>query len=155
MKQRKRRKLKTGRISQPRLSALEGSSESPLHAAAWAGDVEWARELIASGLSPSFVDSAGETPLHGAAAWGHAPMVELLLKAGAPVNLAAAATRGFTALHWAAGWGNLDTVKALLAGGADPRIVDAHGASPERIAKEHNRHDAAAHLRAFSYTTSD
>ena len=147
MATRSRRMRKKLRIGEFRLTAQEGAAETPLHEAAWIGDVETARALVAGGAHVNHIDSAGESPLHGAAACGHTEMVEYLISVGAEVNVHAAATRGFTPLHWAAGWGNLETTKALVQSGAIVLAKDVFGLTPEEIAVEHNHQDIVAYLR--------
>jgi ankyrin repeat protein len=70
-----------------KLTALDDAPETPLHAAAWAGDIEEATELITAGADVNHIDSAGETPIHGAAAWGHPSMVKYLIAVGARINV--------------------------------------------------------------------
>ena len=53
------------------------------------------------------------TPLHWASAYGHLPVVEALLAAGANIN--ATTKHGDTPLHKASYWGRLPVVGALLA----------------------------------------
>jgi len=150
MKQRSRRLRKKLHVGEFRLTALEGAAETPLHEAAWRGEIEIARALVASGANVNHIDSAGETALHGAAACGHAFMVKFLISAGAEINLHAEATRGFTPLHWAAGWGNLETAKVLVEAGAIVSAKDAFGLTAEEIALEHNRNDISAYLRSYA-----
>eukprot|EP00033_Pygsuia_biforma_P001155 GCRY01001312.1.p2 GENE.GCRY01001312.1~~GCRY01001312.1.p2 ORF type:complete len:178 (+),score=27.52 GCRY01001312.1:2679-3212(+) len=63
--------------------------------------------------SPQF----SRTALQGAAAFGHDPLVRLLLQWGA--ELEARDVRGCTALHWAAQCGHLPTATLLLEQAAD------------------------------------
>ncbi|MBT9553150.1 MAG: ankyrin repeat domain-containing protein [Hydrogenophaga sp.] len=129
----------------PPLTAKEGSAETPLHAAAWGGDVEYARSLVEEGANVNSRDSVGETPIYGAAAWGQAQMVRYLIEAGAQIN-----TPGMevtSPLHWAAGWGNLETVVALVQAGASKQALNEIGLTAEQVAKKHNKHEIAAYLR--------
>jgi len=126
-------------------TANEGAPETPLHAAAWSGDVAHARLLVEGGADVNGRDSAGETPIYGAAAWGHTEMVQYLIEAGAKVNAPLAGRT--SALHWAAGWGNLDTVVALLQGHADKLALNESGQTPEQVAKRHGKHESSAYLR--------
>jgi ankyrin repeat protein len=128
------------------LTARDGAAETPLHGAAWGGDVKEARDLVTAGADVNHVDTAGETPIHGAAAWGRTEMVAYLISAGARIDIPG--TTGLTPLHWAAGWGNLETVKVLLEAGADPKALNDFGHTAAQVALEHRRSDVAAFLRA-------
>jgi ankyrin repeat protein len=129
-----------------KLSALEGAAETPLHGAAWGGDLEEVKQLIAEGADVNYRDAANETPLHGAAAWGRAEVVRFLIESGAHVNMPG--TTQLTPLHWAAGWGNLETVKVLLLSGADVRAKNEFGETAEQLALQRNRTEIAACIRA-------
>jgi ankyrin repeat protein len=94
-------------------TARDGEAETPLHAAAWAGNVDRAKQLVAQGADVNHIDTAGETPLHGASSWGQTDMVSFLIEHGARIDFPESAD--MTPLHWAAGWGNLETVKTLVA----------------------------------------
>src|SRR6185312_1820502 len=65
------------------------------------------------------------TGLHEAAERGHAPVVRILLDAGAGVNAREAGDNTY-ALHWAAAHRHLDTVRALVDAGGD-----VHGAGDD------------------------
>jgi len=69
------------------------------------------RELLHARLPPS-----GAAALHLAAAAGATLAVQVLARAGCPVD--ARAINGSTPLHWAAGGGQTAVVRALLAAGA-------------------------------------
>lgn len=93
---------------------------SPLHSAAWNGQVEAARFLIEAGADVNAASTTGNTPLHLAAAKAGPEMVAFLLSVGAdPVR---ATEKGFTALHvWALN-GDPDTLTHLLDAGSDPLL---------------------------------
>ena len=150
MPNRSRRLRKKLRIGEFRLTALDGAPETPLHEAAWVGDIETASALVAAGANVNCIDTAGESPLHGAASWGHVEMIEYLVSVGADVNLQAPATRGFSPLHWAAGWGGLAPTIALVKAGANVQAVDAYGLTPAQIALEHKKNDVAEYLRSVA-----
>ena len=128
------------------LTARDGAAETPLHGAAWGGDVKEAKALVAAGADVNHVDTAGETPIHGAAAWGKAEMVAYLVSVGARIDIPG--TTGLTPLHWAAGWGNLETVRVLVDAGADPKALNDFGRTAEEVALEHGKSGVAAFLRA-------
>jgi len=64
-----------------------GGGESPLHTAAWAGEVEIAKLLLAAGADPNARDRDGSTPLHHAARNGPVEGVKLLLDHGAQIQV--------------------------------------------------------------------
>ena len=136
-------------MSDDGLTAKDGAAESALHAAAWAGDLQWvqskvftAQALVADGADVNWKDTIGETALHGAAAWGHAPMVAFLIAHGVDVN--AQESCGLTALHYAASHGGLETVRVLLAAGAAERL--ANTGAPLDLAKRRGRSDIVESL---------
>ncbi len=102
---------------------------SALHLAAFFGQVEAARQLLAAGAE---VDAAGTgwmtgTPLHSAASAMHAEIVAMLLRSGADPN--ARQLGGWTPLHSAAANGDERSVDLLLAAGADPAATQDEGHS--------------------------
>jgi ankyrin repeat protein len=119
---------------------------TPLHRAAWAGNVEVARLLIAHGARVSDSDKYGDRPLHGACSWGRASMVKYLIRLGAKVN-AQDTLGGYTPLHWAAQYGHVEVVRILIAAGADPRRRNKHGRTPEEWASRYGHTRTAAYLR--------
>jgi len=70
----------------------------------------------------------GYTPLHLATMRGNTAAVELLLRAGAEVNIGMES--GSTPLMFASLNGHCDIVEALLRGGADVNGPDTHGRTP-------------------------
>ena len=116
--------------------ALLGASpgDDPLLEAARAGDVEAVTHLIAEGSNPDLSAGDGMTALHWASERGHGDVVEVLLKAGARVDVE---TRvgAYTPLHVASRRGHSTVVKALLAAGADPDATTANsGVTPLHLA---------------------
>jgi ankyrin repeat protein len=101
------------------VDALSGDGFTPLHLAAFFGQADAVRLLLARGAA---CDPAGAgwmtgTPLHAAAAGLHASIVDLLLGAGADPN--SRQRHGYTPLHTAAANADLESVQALIAAGAD------------------------------------
>lgn len=79
---------------------LSSRDRSLLPTLAWRGRLEGVRTLLALGLSPATLGHRGETALHNACWMGHAPIAELLLLAGAPLELVEPQYRA-TPLRWA------------------------------------------------------
>lgn len=96
---------------------------TPLHWAAYSGDFEVLKALIAHGANVKTRQRGGEfTPLHFLAYTAHdhkhwREETELLLAHGAEIN--ARDNEGSTPLFWAAWQGNKELVKLLLDKGAD------------------------------------
>ena len=88
------------------------------------GNVALLKKLIAEKWDPNASNDIGQTGLHLAAMWGHPEVAELLLKAGANVNVAN--DWGVTPLHYAVEnrGNNYDVVKVLLKHGADPSATN-------------------------------
>jgi ankyrin repeat protein len=101
------------------VDAMSGDGFTPLHLAAFFGQADAVRLLLARGAA---CDVAGTgwmtgTALHAAAAGSHASIVRMVLEAGADPN--ARQRHGYTPLHSAAANADLESVEALLAAGAD------------------------------------
>ena len=99
------------------VNAAEVDGTTALHWAAYQGDVETARLLLAAGARTGVTNRYGVTPLALAAERGEAPIVGALLEAGADPN--ATLPEGETVVMAAARAGNVDTLRLLLAHGAD------------------------------------
>jgi ankyrin repeat protein len=101
--------------------------------AAFSGDIDELRRLIAEGADPNVQAPDGSTPLMSAAVGHSVPALQLLLEAGADPNLRA--VDGATALMKASLWDDDPIcVELLLSHGADPAAVDADGWTAGRIA---------------------
>ena len=124
---------------------------TPLHWAAWIGQIEMAKLLIANDadVNPMPDKASGEggiTPLYWAARNGHKGVAELLLANGADVN--AKAKRGQTPLHFATALNQKDVTKLLLANGADVNAVTHSGCTPLHYAAINGYQEVAAILIA-------
>ena len=105
------------------------SEEPPTHstpqgrlvAAAGAGDLEQARQLLSSGVDPDARDARGYGPLHQAAAQDAPEIIRLLLQHGA--DLDAPDRIGWSPLTWGAFFGSRASVEEMLARGADPNAI--------------------------------
>jgi ankyrin repeat protein len=97
----------------PNVPDLNGSTA--LHWASRWNNLEAASALIKNGANVKAGNRYGVTPLSLACINGSAPMIELLLKAGADANTVL--PEGETALMTAARTGDVNAVKALIAHG--------------------------------------
>ena len=118
------------------VNATSGDGFTPLHLAAFFGQTDGVRLLLARGAEP---DVRGQgwmtgTALSAAAAGGHTAIVLLLLEVGVDPNVQQA--QGFTPLHAAAQNADLEAVRALLDAGADPAILTEEGVSAAELAEQ-------------------
>ncbi len=111
------------------------SSQNPLMKAVFEGDVKKLKELISTGHDVHGKDALGLSYLHLAAAMGNSEMVDILIKAGIPVNLKMG-KKGSTPAHSAVSWGKASSLQALLKNGADLSIPNSEGKTPESLAVE-------------------
>ena len=117
--------------------------DTALHAAAFAYDVELARDLVARGADIRARNRRGAEPLHaavigepGATNWDptrQRAVINYLIDAGADPN--ARAEGGVTPLHRAVRNRSSAAVDALLRAGADPRSTNDHGSTPSDLAR--------------------
>ena len=109
--------------------------DSPVADAAMAGDAARVELLLAEGADVNAPQGDGMTALHWAARSVNAPLVRLLLDAGAEI---AATTRigAYTPLHLASEVGNAAVAGLLLAAGAEQTATtaDVGGATPLHLA---------------------
>ena len=90
-------------------------------AAAYRGDLETMREILAEGPDKNMRDAFGATALHVAIFQPDIAMVKLLLESGFDPN-AKATRNGYTPLHNAVAANNVDAARLLLQYGADKNI---------------------------------
>ncbi|XP_065198089.1 uncharacterized protein LOC135829618 [Sycon ciliatum] len=108
--------------------------DTPLHDAAWRGNLEVCQALIAGGADCKIKNERGDTPLHDAIRRDNLEVCQALIAGGADCNIKN--ERGDTPLHDAVRRDNLEVCQALIAGGADCNIKNEHGDTP--------LHDAAS-----------
>jgi ankyrin repeat protein len=114
---------------------------APIHDAAFRGDIETLRRLLAEGVSPDATDSLDRTPLHRLcrssehATGDLAACFKLLRDAGA--NLEAVDCHRWTPLHRAA-FKSADCVEVLLAAGASVNARSNSGRTPFDLALSQN-----------------
>lgn len=88
-----------------------------IHRAAFRGDLNKIKELLAAGADPNMPDKKGLTPLMLATQKKHKDIIEFLLSHNADVN--AKLNHGFTALFYPCMFGGADIAKILIDSGAD------------------------------------
>jgi ankyrin repeat protein len=127
-----------------------------LHWAAASGGVEAVRFLLGTpvGADPRAVRINNFAPLHSAAMQGHAEVCELLIGAGAEVNVQTK-PQGYTPLHSAAFAGHVEAIRVLLAHGADCRLVNYRGERPADTAQRTGQAEAARVLEATEDRTRE
>jgi len=111
--------------------------ETPLHAAADAGEKDIAELLLANGAQIDAKRSDGNTPLHLAVSVSSLPVVECFIRNGADVQ-ARNDWQG-TPLHLTAHQKNTDIVMLLIRNGADVHAQDKWGRMPLEVAAQHAR----------------
>ena len=101
--------------------------ELKLYAALKTGKINWATELLSSGLLDADLQGACRgldlTPLYKAASEGHCEIVQLLIRYGADIN----GHNGFLPMHAAAEEGHADVVRIILDFGMHPNKEDRRG----------------------------
>lgn len=109
----------------------QSESGTPLIWAAGHGQQDALKLLLKHKADPNIETDDGITPLLSAVAAGSLPCLELLIEAGAKVNIIAG---GATPLHIAADIGNSELITCLLKAGADPDVTDEDGLKPVEVA---------------------
>ncbi len=121
------------------------SGASPLLTCAHAGATEAVQMLLARGADVDAADSyKKQTALMWAAAENHAPIVKVLLSAGATTDLRSAGN--FTALMFAVRQDARETMRLLIDAGADVNLVGPGGQNVLRLAVNNRHYTAAAAL---------
>ncbi len=113
------------------------TDETPLHAAADAGEKDIAELLLANGAQIDAKRSDGNTPLHLAVSVNSLSVVECLIQNGADVSVRND-WQG-TPLHLTAHQKNTDIVMLLIRNGADVHAQDKWGRMPFDVAAQHAR----------------
>jgi ankyrin repeat protein len=137
-----------GEIVDGDVSSYSEDGWTALHLAAFFGRPAAVEALLAKGANvrARSTNQLNNLPIHAAAARKHAAIVEMLIRAGSPVD--ETQTGGFTPLHSAAQNGDLETARLLLAAGADPRRAAGAGQTPASLAAEKGFTELAALLGA-------
>lgn len=112
---------------------ISTGGQTPLHSAAWKGDVAQIQSLIAAGADVNSASSFGTTPLHAAVVNNQLQAVKVLLQLGARVDARDGLGRTplFAAMEVGA---NRPVVEALLEAGAAADAKDNNGKTPVDVA---------------------
>jgi ankyrin repeat protein len=111
---------------------------TPLHNAAYHGQVEISRILLQHKADQNALDQDGRTLLHSASKQGNIHLARLLLEHGVDVNVQD--NERSTALHLASGKSKLEVTRLLLEHGADVGAEeDNSGRTPFQVASGQQR----------------
>lgn len=109
-----------------------------IHKAAYKGNIDKVRSLLAKGVDVDERDSFGGTALHAAMFQDNVEVVKVLVKAGYDVD-AQGTSNGFTPLHDAVWANNYEGAKVLVENGARLDIKNNKGLTPYEKAKDEGR----------------
>ena len=129
------------------VNAKQADGGTALHWAVWREDVELTTMLLGGGANAKAANLAGATPLSLASEIGNAPIIELLLKAGADVN-APLSKFNDTALMMAARTGKVDAVRLLLDRGANVNARESWGGTSALMWAASEKHPAVVEMLA-------
>ena len=119
------------------------SNNTPLHAAAYDGDLEMVRVLLEYEINVDVQNDAGCTPLDFASRDGHrddSRVVQLLIEHGADPNTRASRS-GFAPLHRASENGRIEVVRLLIEHGANVEAQDKYGRTPLNVASANRQEE--------------
>jgi len=119
------------------------SDNTPLHAAAYYGDLEMVQVLLEYGVDVNAQNDAGCTPLDFASRAGHrndSRVVQLLIEHGADLNTRALRS-GFAPLHRASENGRIEVVRLLIEHGANVEVQDKYGRTPLNVVSGDQREE--------------
>jgi len=129
-----------------RLLMEKGAEYSPVHIAAYFGNLDEIERYLAEGGNVNAEDPSRLTLLTCAVCAGQEAVVKLLLSKGTDVNLQAGS--GWAALHWASMTGHDEMTKILLDKGADVALKDQRGRTALYWAASGRREDIVEMLLA-------
>lgn len=109
-------------------------AENAMHLATENKHPDFVKMMIDAKFDVNFMPTASPAPLMLAAANNDVPQMEMLLDAGAKINLRD--FRNSTALHRTAWAENTLAATFLMARGADETLTDIHGITPVMLAQE-------------------
>ena len=120
-----------------KVEQTNAAGENALMMAAWAGQIDIAKQLVAKGAA---VNKTGWTPLHYAATKGESDIIRYLLALGADID--AGSPNDSTPLMMAAGYGSPEAVKLLIESGADISKRNQQDMTALDFARQYQRPDA-------------
>ncbi|MEQ9375502.1 MAG: ankyrin repeat domain-containing protein [Imperialibacter sp.] len=131
------------------LNSFSADGFTPLGLACFFGHSNLAAYLIETGADVNIAanNDFRVAPIHSACAISNVPIVNLLIAAGANVNLPQ--QKGICPIHSACHNGSLEIVRILVAAGADPTIADEGGKTPTDYALEKNYDELVAYLKTL------
>jgi ankyrin repeat protein len=130
----------------PADESIYADGSTPLHRAAFQGDVAAARRLIKAGVDVRALNDYGVNAMQLAADSANTELIALLLKAGADPESPNA--DGETALHLVARIGNVEAAKLLLKAGAKVDPVERFGGQTPLMWAAARRHPEMVELLA-------
>ena len=134
------RHLQLAQVLHRNKSSVEPRSENgntPLHSAAFYGDLEMVQVLLGYGVDVNVQNNYGNTPLDFASRDGHRndPRVaRLLIEHGADPNIRGSG--GFMPLHRASKCGRIEVARLLIEHGASVEVKNDDGRTPLDVASE-------------------
>jgi ankyrin repeat protein len=122
-----------------RYSLDKGCETSSINLAAYFGELDRVKELLAEQSDVDVKDHCGYIPLHCAICGNHTNVVKLLIDRGSDSNAKIPYSVDWTPLMLAVGTGSPDMVRLLITGGADVNLSATNGNTCLHIAV--NRHN--------------
>ena len=127
--------------SGPNINKRDAAGYTPLHWAAYCGNLSCAQILVQHGANMEAVENGGLTPLMVAVCYsapqtgldGQGMVADMLLASGARVN--ARDHLGWSALDYAASNGNVELASTLITYGADIYLRNNAGQTPLGVAR--------------------
>lgn len=126
------------------MHATNQKEETPLHWAAYKGDIRTVQALLAAGAALTAADKSGMTVMHKAAQQGNTTMLDWLHRRGLSVDAPDANLK--TPLHWTVYGGHALATDWLLAHGASAWARDKEDAYPLHWAAIRGHADVAESL---------
>ena len=137
-----------------RKHGAKSGAEDSIHIAARTGNHEAVKKHLAAGTDVNAKEWQFGTPLHHATMGGHKEIAELLISAGAKVNVKGGFVDG-TPLHWAAYDGRNEIAELLITAGADVNANSDDDGTPLDWAIKYNHTKTADLLRKHGGKTSE
>lgn len=129
------------------VDAKDALGRTPLHMAAFYGNLKASEVLIGNGANINAKDRIGMTPLHAATISGGRQEVQLLLDKKADIG--AKTDAGQTALHLAAATGQPKLSRLLIERGANPQERDKDNKTPLSYAQQNSHPQTTALLQQY------